>query len=420
MSLLGKLLGRRSASEERAHAKQLQARGELGLAKLGYERALELAGAEPESERAAIAAELDACRDQLARARLAEAERLLAEGSLELANAELEAAIEMAASRELVAEAEARIERGARREAREHAGTAEQSDDERFETISGSWEDAQYDEYAGLGPELRPALLALYDGKAKEARPVLERFAAAASAPRYLLFELGRARLLDGDTQGGREALERFVRGFAGEEGGDARLVAHMELAALHQEHGDPDQAIAEYQAAVEAMPDDPRPYLALAIFLRQKGLASEAIEVLDSAISALESEGQPQWRLTLELGLARADLGQDAAAIQALEEVVGYLTARQHLDLPPECAVPLAKLHEKAGNRARALDLYNLLAAGSDVGNHFQYYCEAARLLAELGHRAEARRMLQRATEVVPDRPEARAELERRQAELA
>jgi tetratricopeptide (TPR) repeat protein len=248
---------------------------------------------------------------------------------------------------------------------------------------------------------------------------VLERLVQSASAPCYLLFELGRARLLDGDSEGGCDALKRFVTGLEPEQGGEARLVAHMELAALHQERGAMDDAAAEYEAAVDALPEDPRPYLAMATFLRRQGLPAEAIEVLRSALDALEDEGQRQWRLTLELGLAHADLGEDERAMELLEDVIGYLTARQHMDLPPECAGPLAQLHEKAGNKGRALDLYNLLSAGSDVANHFVYYREAARLMAELGHHADARRTLQRAKELLPDDPEARASLERQVAEL-
>jgi tetratricopeptide (TPR) repeat protein len=420
VSLFGKLLGRRSVSEERAKADELCAEGELGLAKLAYERALALAQTEPGADKQALQGRIDDCRDGLARARIAEAERLLRDGALELALAELQGAAEMAASKELVAEAERRLESAERREAREHATTVEQGDEERFETIAGSWDDAQYDEYATHGDELKAALLLLYDGHAKEARPVLERLAERSSATaHYLWFELGRARLLDGEVEGGKDALQRFARAFAPGEGGEARLVAHMELAALHQEGGDLDAATAEYEAAVDAMPDDPRPYLAMAGFFRRQGLAAEAIEVLAPALDALEGEGQRQWRLSLELGLAHADLGRDEHATSLLEDVVSYLTARQHLDLPPECAVPLARLYEKAGNKARALDLYNLLTAGSDVGNHFTYYREAARLMAELGHVTDARRMLQRAAELVPDDPAARAALESQRAAL-
>ena len=122
---------------------------------------------------------------------------------------------------------------------------------------------------------------------------------------------------------------------------------------------------------------------------------------------------------MSLELGLAHAALDQHARAIEVLEDVVSHLGARLGRDLPPDCVLPLAELHEKAGNRVRALDLYSLLAAGSDVSNHFAYHRHAARLMRELGHGADARRMLQRASELAPDDAEVRAQLERELAEL-
>jgi tetratricopeptide (TPR) repeat protein len=418
MSLFGKLLGRRSAADERKNADELWARGEFGLAKLAYERALAAAGGEPDDVRTELARRVEESRDALARARLAEGEKLLRAGAHELAVTELQGAIEIAASAEIIAEAERLIEGADRRDAREKATVVELSDEERFEVIAGSFEEQQYEEYAAHGDELRAALLAVYDGSAAQARPVLERLIAATSEPRYLLFELGRARLLDGDVDGGREALQRFVALFAEGEGGEARLVAHMELAAVHDERGDFDAAAAEYEAAVEAMPDDPRPYLAMALFFRRSKLPAEAIEVLTSALDVLPEQHR-QWRFTLELGLAYADLGDDARAIELLEDVVAQLTARQHLDLPPECALRLAELHEKSGNKTRALDLYNVLSAGSDVANRFTYHRQAARLMLETGHRADARRMLARAAELAPDDPAVKAELDRQLAEL-
>jgi tetratricopeptide (TPR) repeat protein len=191
-----------------------------------------------------------------------------------------------------------------------------------------------------------------------------------------------------------------------------------MELAALHDEAGDFESAAGEYEAAVEAMPDDPRPYLAMALFFRRAKLPAEAIEVLNSALSVLEEQHR-QWRFTLELGLAHADLGEDERAIELLEDAIAQLTVRQHLDLPPEGAVRLAELHAKAGNKPRALDLYNLLCSGSDVANHFVYHRRAAQLMLETGHRADARRMLARAAELAPDDPAVRAEIDGQLAEL-
>jgi tetratricopeptide (TPR) repeat protein len=147
--------------------------------------------------------------------------------------------------------------------------------------------------------------------------------------------------------------------------------------------------------------------------------LAEDASEVLESGIEMM-GEAHPEWRLVQELGLAQMDLGNDARAIELLEHVIEVLVARQHLDLPPETAVPLAQLHERAGQPQRAADLYTMLAQGSDRQNHFRYYGEAGRLLKEIGMGGEALRMLQRARELSPEEDEqARSDLDRRIAEL-
>jgi predicted Zn-dependent protease len=421
MGLLDKLLGKRSADEEQKRAEELLARGEVGLAKLAYERALSAAGAEPDDRRRSLQDRVDACCDQLARTRMAEGDRLLSEGAFELALREFEAAIEAAHDRALALEAEQRIENAQRRDAREQAAAlaSEPSEDERFELIAATWEDAQLDEYDACGPELRAALLALYNGETQGVRPVLERLLNEAEPPCYLAYEVGRVRLLEGDSEGGKQALERFVDALAPDEGGESRLVAHMELATLLHDKGELDAAMAQYEAAVDALPDDPRPYSALAAYLVREGAPAEAVELLNDAIGTLEQDGQRQWRLSLDLGLAHAALGENERAIELLEGVVSYLAARTGMDLPPECAVPLAELHEKTGNPTRALDLYNVLAAGSDARNRYTYHRQAARLLRELGHVNDARRMLQRASELAPADPAVRADLERELAEL-
>lgn len=411
MSFLGKLFGQRSAQEEEQRAEELFARSEHGLAKLAYERAVERLVRADEANAERLRNRINACRDAMARARIAEAERLLQDGEIELAETELQSASEIAADAELAADARRRIETLERREAKKNATVVVQAEDEHFDTIAGNWEEDQHDEYAAQGDALRSALIALYSGDATRALPALETALAAAQRPCYLWFETGRARLLDGKSDAGREALEKFVAALRPSEGGEARLVAHMELAALHHEQGRFEASVAEYQAAIEALPEDPRPYLAMATFFRREGLAAESVDVLEAASNMLEEEQRP-WRLTAELGLAHADLGHDSVAGEMLEDVIAHFTKRQQMDFPPEPTLRLALLHEKSGNQARALDLYHLLAQGSDVLNHCTYYRQAARLMLALGHRTEARRMLQRAAEVAPDAPEIRAEI--------
>jgi tetratricopeptide (TPR) repeat protein len=412
MSFLGKLFGKRTLEQERAHADELFAAGEFGSAKLAYERAQDLARESPEVARE-LALKVDACRDSIAEHRIAEAEKLIAQGNLEFAREELRGAIETAANRELIMKAEQRIESLERRErVAQRAAESEQTAEDRFEVIAGGFEDDQYNEYTAHGEPMKRALLALHDGKIAEARAELETLIQSADGPRYLWFELGRARLADGATEAGAEALTKFLDALHPEEGGDARLIAHMELAQLVHARGDFDGAVAHYERALEALPDDPRPYLAMAGFFRREQLFDEAIEVLEAALSSRD-EGDPDFRLWLELGLAYADAGRDELAITQLERVIDFLTRRNQRDLPPEGTLRLAALYEKSERPARALDLYTLLADGSDRQNAFAYELEAARLMQSLGLSAEARRMLQRAREDAPADETVRAKVE-------
>jgi tetratricopeptide (TPR) repeat protein len=403
MSLLGKLFGARSLDQERAHADALFEQEQYGAAKLSYERAQSLAKQAPDIQ-AALAVRVLACRDAIGRNHLAEAERLRAAGSVDLARDELRQVGETAADPELLRAAEASLEKLERAEVRaELAQHAEPSEEDRFELIAGSFEDDQYTEYLAHGEPAKQALLALHDGRIPEARAALEALIHSADGPRYLWFELGRARLADGDSAGGAAALEKFLKTLHHDEGGDARLLAHSELAQQLQAAGDFDGAVAHYEAALTALPDDPRPYLAMASFFRREKLFDEAIDVLEAGLAALE-DNVPDFRLWQELGLTLADAGRDAEATHWLERVITLLSSRKQVDLPPEGALRLAGLYERAGHTTRALDLYSLLAAGSDRPNLHIYHEHAARLMRSLDMPAEARRMLQRAAELAPD----------------
>lgn len=414
MSLLGKLFGRKSAAEEKARADALFDRGEHGDAKLVYERAIDACTPEDGALLEPCRARVIECCDRIARARLQEADRLARQGSADLALNELEHAQQTARSPELLAEIERLMEQRVRKEEREHAiaDQRELDDDERYELFAGNFEPEQNDEYAEAGESVRRALLALHSGDHATALPLLEDAARQAANPRYLWLEVGRARLLCGDPIGGRGALEAFLSKLAPEEGGDARLSAHIELASLSHEAGDVEGAIAQHQAALEAMPDDPRPYLALARFLRRVELPEEALEVLSSALDALDTE-RPVLAIVIEQGLAHAENSNDAAAVERLEKAVSMLTAQQHTDLPPELATKLAELSERGGNKGRALDMYALLAEGSDVANRMTYHRNVGRLLTELGRATEARRALQRALELAPEGSPARGDIE-------
>jgi tetratricopeptide (TPR) repeat protein len=412
MSLFGKLFGGRTLEQERAEADALFERRDFGPAKLSYERAASLAKAQPELQ-AQLRTRAADCQNEIAKLHLVEAERLAKEGSLDLAFEELRQAGLTAADPALQRQAHERMEALERVEVRaEVAEHTAPNEEDRFELIAGGFEDDQYAEYLANGDAVKQALLSLHDGHTAQARAQLEELLKTADGPRYLWFELGRARLADNDAEGGQQALEKFLSTLHADEGGDARLLARTELAQLAHARGDTEGAVAHYEAALEAMPDDPRPYLAMAGFFRQEKLLDEAIEVLEAGLEA-QQDRTPDVRFWQELGLTYADQGNDADAIKWLERVLERFASQRLTDMPPEGTLKLAELHERAGRNTRALDLYSLLARGSDLPRLFYYHEQAARLLAASNLQQEARRMLVRALELAPDNAEINARLQ-------
>ncbi|MDD9932560.1 MAG: hypothetical protein OXT09_03105 [Myxococcales bacterium] len=318
MSLLKRLLGGREPDEEARQADALFDAGEHGRAKLAYERAARaIEKAQPERAHQ-LMQRADACRDAIARTRMAEAERLLANGAEDLALAEWEAAIETAADTALVEQVEKRLAELAEAPEEEPPDPSALSADQRYEMITVSFDDARVEEYQALGVRMRDALLALYEERAAEARPQLEALLEEAEEPRYLHFEVARARLLTEDAERAREALRAFIATLGADQGGEPRLMAHMELASAARDADDFEGAIAEYEAAIDAVPADPRAYVTMAGFFRQEGLADEAIDVLSSATTVM---GSMHPLVAFETGRAHADAGRTEQARTMLEE---------------------------------------------------------------------------------------------------
>ncbi|MDD9964613.1 MAG: hypothetical protein OXR73_00190 [Myxococcales bacterium] len=405
MGLFGKLLGRKGFDELKAEADRLMEAGEHGAAKLAYEKASDAKDATAE-QRDAVLAQAATCCDAIAEARLSEAQRLLAEDELDLAMSELDHALHTAVSETLQERVRVAIDNAQRSELHEQLEVpSEQLDREaRYETLGGHWEFQQHAEYASYGDALKDALLMLHDGQIETGHQALEALLETARENAcYLWFEVARARLSAGEDAHAAEAFKAFLARLGPDEGSEARLAALMSLAALRHEADDVEGALAYYQDALEAMPEDPRTYLAMGSVLRLQGLAEEAVDILTSGLAVLD-EGQAHFRLWHESGLAHADAGHDDQAIHYLEQVVEFFATRQQSDLPPEGTSRLAELHERRGNLARAADLYRMLSAGSDVAHLLIYHRHAARLLAALGQSAEARKMLVRARELVPE----------------
>lgn len=417
MGLLGKLFGGKTVEQRRERARELIREGDHGGAKIELERALEKST--DNDEREAIQDEIDDCCDVIAERRVEEAKRLRAQGDVDLARMELEGALEVAVADETIELVQSVIDSLEQTEAVDAAEAVEKvSDEERWVLISGSWEDPQADEYEDYGDDFVTAVLAVHDGRPEDALPLLEAVLEDADAPRYLWLEVGRARLLCDDREGGRDALVEFVDSLAEDEVGDALLAAYIELARIAHDDEEFEEAMAFYQRAIEEFDNDHRPYLAMGIFLRDTDHLEEAIDVMEAG-SSLMDDIRPDWRMMQELGHAYAMAERHEEAIAQLEGVIAWMTSRQLLDFPPRTAETLAELHETTGKLDRAADLYAALAKGSDVDRHAHYYAEAARLLAALGLDEEARRMFKRALALSED-DEQKAKIESSLSSLA
>lgn len=404
--MLNRIFGRKPFASLQAEADRLFGREEYGRAKLAYEKAADARDATKEGK-ALMRAQVARCCDAIARSRLSEAERLWEQGSADLAEEELFHAQETAVDEDLKRSIAERLETYRRKEYREQLQVPEALDEEaRYVLLAGNWEESQALEYERYGEPFRQALLRLHDEHvqaAATARDFEALLADVEADAEYLWFEVGRARLRNDDRRGAGDALNTFIKRLGPGEGGQSRLLAHMTLAALATEQDDIEEALNCYSDAIEAMPDDPRPYLAMGSFMRQQNLHAEAVDVLQSALSVL-ADGEPHFLIWQELGIAYAGSDRPADAIEWLEKVVDFFASRQQLDLPPEGAVALAKLYEQQGNQGRAADLFKLLCAGSDRRNLLYYHVEAARLLEKLGAMEDARRFLARATELATE----------------
>lgn len=399
MSLFKKLFSADPAGLEKK-ADTLYAAGDYGPAKLAYEKALDAAPIEARPE---LETKMRRCLDAIARGRIDEAKAYLKQGAIELATQELEGALEVAVDETARAEASALLDGLEAEDARTQAASLEMTDEERIALLMGQWEESQADEYEAHGDDLLRALVMLHKEEVGDALGQLEALLETAAAPRYLWLEIGRARLLNEDLTGGRDALERFVAAMDEGEAVEAQLAANLTLARLADDRGEFEGAMRHFEAALHTRPDDYRPYLAMGAFLRDKGHAQEALDVLRTALELSRTSGT-DWRLLEELGLASEQVGKADDARSFFEQVIEFFTNHQIADFPPPTATALARLYESQDRLERAADMYRALSQGSDREHHALYHYEAGRLLQAIGLTDEARRMLTRAQASIGD----------------
>lgn len=228
--------------------------------------------------------------------------------------------------------------------------------DEIAALLVARWPAAQRTEYARYGRGAREAALALEEGRFAEARQAFEALLARADEPCFLLRDVGRARLASGDPRGAEEALRTFLAKAPEELESDLRLETHLDLVRVAGERGDVEAAIEELGAAIDALPDDPRPYFLMGQYLARTGHPAEALDVLRSAMTV--AGGEPSSEVLEEVGRCQLALGRMREAESALAEVVRRAKCRCGARVPEATALALASIYEATGRAAEAREL--------------------------------------------------------------
>jgi tetratricopeptide (TPR) repeat protein len=385
MSFLSKLMGGTFA-ENRVEGDRLRAAGSLGEARLAYERALRKARDVPEAELAAVREAVAACRLELARARLAEADQLADAGDVDEARVILADLGDVCDAQEILEAVAERRQRYEAESARRMADDAEElTEEELLAVIAGTWTEAQADEYAGLPEEFVQALVVAHDGDHARAAEMLRAVLESAdleTEPRHAWFELGRELAAAGDDAAAVAALERMLGEGDGpvdeEIDGEVAVAALTQLAQCLARLDRRDEAVAVLERATRTDPESHMPLLNLGVFLRS-GPGERAPSDLERAVDVLEraaklmGQMQPDFRVVRELGLTLLELEREEEAERTLYAVIEHEASRgTHDQFDPLAAVPLARLYEKRGKLELAADIWRHLAVGHDVRNHF------------------------------------------------
>jgi tetratricopeptide (TPR) repeat protein len=170
---------------------------------------------------------------------------------------------------------------------------------------------------------------------------------------------------------------------------------AHLRLGAIYKAEGDSERAIEHLKRAAELFPfygEAGNPYALLAEAYESRGQKAEAAAALESLARVNETNTEA----LLRLARLRLDLGDRAAAIEAL---------KRSLFINPFDA-GLHKLagdvYLEQGSAADAVREYRVLVALAPPDLAGAYY-DLARSLDALGNRADARREVLRSLEIAP-----------------
>lgn len=414
MSFWKKIFGR-DFEESVAHAQDLLEAGRPGEARLELEKAISKAkdvpGEKIEEARSLIAQ----ARRRLTASHIEDGKIFEKEGDIERAIECYETAVEVAPDSESRSDAQRLLDQIEAEDARAIVEeTIEMTEEERFQILSGAWEDERADELESYGKPFVRAYLDLADGNSDDAIEAMRELLEENDDALFLKLELGIALRQADQFEEAVKHLRQFLSGMDEEDDlnddedaepfcPESQVRAHAVLAEVYIEQEDVAAAERELRALVDLLPEQSAPYVYLGQFLRTHDRNEEALEILEQGREFM-GEIRPDMRVVHEIGLTQRALGKTEDAIDSLKSVLDYQAGMDDYNFSPATAVPLAELLEENSELERAADIYRHLAKGTHKEGHFDYNFNAGRLLAELDQEELARKHLARAKELAPD----------------
>jgi tetratricopeptide (TPR) repeat protein len=228
----------------------------------------------------------------------------------------------------------------------------------------------------------------------------LEDAAADADVLRQMQFmvRLGHALIDAGNFGRAEELLGQALA--LGKDSRSPSVRAHLywTQSRLHAERNEPEPAARYARRALEVlrMTEDAyrtaRAHQLLAHIELDRGRADEALEVLEEGWPLLEANGnaleRAQYRIEEARALAKLGRKEEAAALAM--QISGIIADAHPEDAARSYSI-LAEVYEDLGDRARALELFELAAEILKVNNPNRYLASVYARMAEL-HELEGR----------------------------
>lgn len=372
--------------------------GDLGLAKLQYEKAMErLVGAhtpDHEEHRQRIHSKIDQTCETLAHQHKSTAVNLIEAGCFEEAGELLILAQDLTSDTELATQVGSllqRVEKGMQtavdilidtdHDDPDYFDPGDESD--YFDILISSLPEEVQDTYMDLGEEFKTGYVALNEGDFERASQKLQKaMVNQGDKITYVHLELATARLNMGETDMARELLETFVSTFP------QVLRAYELLCELYWDAGEYDQADYLLQACPDTIKTSQSILLLMGATLLRSGKHEDALSFYQKSIEYLG------WSESIAIALAQSyeAMQRQNEALATYAEVINSCKSC-HKRVDPFVKQRYAELMYQSGDASGGLVEMYFTLCQEDSPNAYRYYQRISAIYQRQGHTDEAKR---------------------------